>query len=393
MVGGGPAAALLAAACQARGLDVAVVAPQGLVPSPHTLCSFANDMPAALLAERFERCVLVDDDGSVALPAYARVDNAALIAAAAGVRVIKDTVVAVDGGAAVCGSGARVVGRVVVDCTGNGAFVAARQSPAQAVVQTAVGLRVRGPRVDAASFMDWSTRAWGVVDESPPSFLYVLPFDDGTVLFEETALAARPAVSLGLLRRRLETRLAGRGLLRDVVSTELVSIPMNVPLPPVDKGSDVCAFGAAAGLVHPTTGFQVAAAWRLAPEMAAAIAAARDGSPKEIAQAAWNTLWTPERRSTRELLLFALEGALSLQTNREAAAFFRAFFVDDAAAHRWLAGTASPAELRRQMLTMFGAAPWNVRARLLASSKRLPSLFASLLTPRPASPARPEAVQ
>lgn len=390
MVGGGPAAALLAAACGAKGLDVVVVAPQGLMPSPHTLCSFADDLPASLIAERFERCVLVDDDGSVALPAYARVDNAALIAAAAGVRVIKDTVIAIDGGAALCGSGARVVGRVVVDCTGNGAFVSARQQPAQAVAQTAVGLRVRGPRVDAASFMDWSTRAWGIVDESPPSFLYVLPFADGTVLFEETALAARPAVSLGVLRRRLEARLASRGLLRDIVATELVNIPMNVPLPAV---GDVCAFGAAAGLVHPTTGFQVATAWRLAPAVASAIAAARDGSPKEIAQAAWSTLWTPERRATRELLLFALEGALSLQTNREAAAFFRAFFVDDAAAQRWLAGTASPAELRRQMLAMFGAAPWGVRARLLASGKRLPSLFASLLTPRPAAPVRLEAVQ
>ena len=46
----------------------------------------------------------------------------------------------------------------------------------------------------------------------PPSFLYAMPLDDGTVFLEETCLVARPTLPFAVLKRRLERRCAAMGI-------------------------------------------------------------------------------------------------------------------------------------------------------------------------------------
>ena len=226
-----------------------------------------------------------------------------------------------------------------------------------------------------ALFMDWS-RADDVDDEGGPSFLYALVDDDGTLLLEETALAARPAASFDVLRARLERRLRRRGtVIEEVIAEERVHIPLDLPLP--RRGQSMAAFGLAAGMVHPTTGFQIASAIARADAVADAVVAHLDEGPVGVADAVLDTLWTPERRAARALQLFALEVAVGLDDNAAAAAFFRAFFAQPGALS-WLSSTASPSQLRRIMLAMFADAPWSLRARLVGGAPALPSLLRAL---------------
>lgn len=46
----------------------------------------------------------------------------------------------------------------------------------------------------------------------PPSFLYAMPLDDGSVFLEETCLVARPTLPFSALKRRLERRCAAMGI-------------------------------------------------------------------------------------------------------------------------------------------------------------------------------------
>jgi lycopene epsilon-cyclase len=73
-------------------------------------------------------------------------------------------------------------------------------------------------------------------------------------------------------------------------------IPVGGPLPKGDQY--LTAFGAAANLVHPATGFSVSRSLREAPVLADAAAGALEagGGPKEVAGAVWGALWPQEKR-------------------------------------------------------------------------------------------------
>ena len=118
---------------------------------------------------------------------------------------------------------------------------------------------------------------WRGPERTVPTFGYTLPID-GRWLVEETALASRPALGFDELERRLHDRLRADGLvIKHIHGIERVSFPMDVPLPL--RTQRTLGLGAAASLVHPATGYSVAASLRSAPRIAAAIAAqlARSG--------------------------------------------------------------------------------------------------------------------
>lgn len=73
-------------------------------------------------------------------------------------------------------------------------------------------------------------------------------------------------------------------------------IPVGGPLPLPEQ--PMAAFGAAANLVHPATGYSLTRSLREAPAMAAAVKAALDACPDSAAAAAqvWGALWSPEKR-------------------------------------------------------------------------------------------------
>ena len=137
-------------------------------------------------------------------------------------------------------------------------------------------------------------------------------------------------------------------------------IPLDGPPPP--RRPPVVKFGAAAGYVHPSTGFSVAAALRAAPRVAGAIAATA-GRPDAVAAA----VWPLSMRVTRRLHRYGLDVVLRLDAG-QLAAFFDAFF--ELPVETWapyLRLDASPAQVTRTMAALLRRAPRSVRRRLVVN--------------------------
>jgi lycopene epsilon-cyclase len=126
-------------------------------------------------------------------------------------------------------------------------------------------------------FMDY--RDYNIQDtkksafEEIPTFLYAMPLSPTRVFFEETCLAARPALPFSLLQERLEARLEKMGIkVIHMHEEEWSYIPVGGTLP--DTTQQHLGFGAAASMVHPATGYSVVRSLSEAPMYAAAIAGA-----------------------------------------------------------------------------------------------------------------------
>ena len=121
------------------------------------------------------------------------------------------------------------------------------------------------------------------------------------VFFEETSLVARPGLPLKELERRTYLRLEHLGVelkgKHPDEPDELSYIPMGGP--PPDANQRVIAFGAAAALVHPATGYQLCRMLAAAPKVADALITAHreKRTPDAAARAAYAAVWcVPESR-------------------------------------------------------------------------------------------------
>lgn len=365
IIGAGPAGWAAAAACRAEGLEVVLVAPDPEAPFVPTYCVWLDELdgPAReTLAETWPGVEVAFREGMkrrVDRP-YGRFDNerlrGRLRSAAHGAEVWSGVVESVQAE----GEGVRVhlndgrtrTARYVIDCSGASSRLVRREEGGEPAVQTAYGRVIRrSPGANALPMlMDYRPVAAG----EPASFGYVLPFDDGTTLVEETVLAARPPVPPDALESRLDARLAGYGLEdAEVVMTERVFIPMGAPLPEPEQ--PVVAFGAAASMVHPATGYLVGFVLRRAPVLGQALSRARE-EPDPVQRAARvnRSVWPKGLRRTRALHALGLEVLLRLEPER-VAAFFEAFF--DTPRWAWsayLRTDASPTQIALSMATSFG---------------------------------------
>ncbi|MFG0251976.1 MAG: lycopene cyclase family protein [Phycisphaerales bacterium JB038] len=198
------------------------------------------------------------------------------------------------------------------------------------------------------------------------TFLYAMELGDGRYFVEETSLVHRPALTFDVLEDRLAQRLRARGVpVVGVEQAERCLIPMNNPMPLLDQ--QVVGFGAAASMVHPATGYQMARMLRTAPELARAVAlhlGKLGADPKEAARQAWKTIWPDQDVRARKLWMFGLECLLRLepaQTRR----FFEAFF--SLPGEQWkgyMSGTLAPAEIAQVMWGLFRVAPMSLRVSL-----------------------------
>ena len=342
VVGAGPAGLAAAAGCRREGLDVAVVDPQMERTWGHTLGVWTDEIAGLDLDPRVYRdrwpAVQVDLGlGPVVLSrAYARFDNTVLQRVlrdrAAGARFLTCRATGVRTGPdhveVDLSKGSALRARVVVDASGHRPVLLPPEPGPPAAWQTAFGIEARlsgGRPFDGAGVLLMDHRPSG--SARPPSFLYGMRSEDDWWLLEETCLAARPAVATSLLRDRLWGRLRGLGIeVSQVRGEERVRFPMGGPLPGPDRG--VVGFGAAGGMVHPATGYQVGAALSRAPVLARALATALASGPVdpvEIAAAVWRAVWPRRRRQVRLLHLLGLEALLAMdqeQTRRFFAAFF-----------------------------------------------------------------------
>jgi len=400
VVGDGPAGSALAQAATALHVETVLVGPDD--PWTATYATWIDDLAEVSRAEEFVARVVPEIDAhadrSVTLHRpYGMLDNVRLR------EILRETVDHVDDHVTdvrpndVAGrhvvhlaSGGRLDARVVIDTSGWPATFARRltNGPAPAW-QTALGVVLAEPPAGDLGRPTWMDfRPVGRSAETPSTvgpagvstFCYSLPVQDGW-LVEETVLAARPAVEPIALLPRLAARLGRHPdeLLADAVRVEYVRIPMGGRRPHPDQ--PVIAFGAAAGYVHPATGFSIATSLRAAPRVAAAIAhavdLAADGHPipsESIAEA----VWPVSLRRTRVLHDYGLEMMLKLDDD-DVREFFGSFFALDAAEWpAYLRLDSSPNEVSRVMALLFRSVSWPMRRRLMSAN---PTMFARLVRP------------
>lgn len=347
VAGSGPAGWAIAHHCAHRGLDVTLVAPLPTARWPATYGLWEDE------------CALLPPGSDwIAAPArafarsahtlarrYAILDNDSVRAALAhpGIETISDSVEAVHAGPRGCAvtlrSGRPLAATVVINATGP------RPARAPRAEQTAYGI-VLPTAPDEVSFMDW--RAAPGFDAS--TFLYTVPLPGDSVLVEETSLARRPGLSFAELRARL--------LARGIPATgtvERVRIPLDVPIP--RRRRPIIPFGAAAGLVHPATGYSVADTFRLAPQLADALAA-RDW------EGAWQVLWPASARAVHRLRRRGLAVLLGLAPE-QVTEFFEIFFeISPELQRKYLSERADLAGTAEAMLAIFRGADWTLRRRI-----------------------------
>ena len=256
-------------------------------------------------------------------------------------------------------SGSSLRCTVVVDCTGAESRLTTRRGPDVGApipppgFQVAYGVeclvRDLGPYADDAMLLfDYRTDHLPAAEQrAPPTFLYAMPLgtDGGgprRVFFEETSLVARPAVTLAECERRLKLRLAHLGI--DVVEVcadeppELCYIPMGGPRP--DPRQRVVAFGAAAALVHPATGYQLCRALAAAPHLSGALGRAlrQSPDPDRAARAAYAAVWSRQASLQREFALFGGEFLMTLDAEALRGWFAGFFALDEEVWGGFLAG-------------------------------------------------------
>ncbi|OVA08403.1 2-oxoacid dehydrogenase acyltransferase [Macleaya cordata] len=250
-------------------------------------------------------------------------------------------------------------------------------------VQTAYGLEVEvennpyDPSLMVfMDYRDYMKQKVQGLEEEYPSFLYAMPMSPTRVFFEETCLASRNAIPFDQLKKKLMSRLKTMGIrVIKVYEEEWSYIPVGGSLPNTEQKN--LAFGAAASMVHPATGYSVVRSLSEAPKYASVIAkilkqdvyskhaVTHEMSTKNISILAWNTLWPQERKRQRAFFLFGLE--LILQLDIEGIrTFFQTFFrLPNWMWKGFLGSSLSSTDLLLFALYMFILAPNSMRMCLV----------------------------
>jgi lycopene cyclase-like protein len=391
IVGAGPAALLLADACIARGVRVGLLAPD---PTAAWVPNYAMWLDDAIelgvedwLAHRWTVAEVRLASGTRALDrGYALLDGRRAQlellqrCEAAGVELETGTLAHVEhdseGVALQLEGGGVLRGMLVVDASGHlSPFVQREGGPAPAY-QVAWGetCSVAGPLArERMTFMDWTDTGPEEADEPlPPTFLYAMPLADDRLFVEETVLGARltgpPAELFPALARRLHRRLDRLGVQRigEPHELERCIIPMGVALPRGDQRT--LAFGGAASMIHPATGYLLANVLRRRGRVADAIATELQEwvSPGGPSRRIWQAIWTPDEVRAWRLYRFGLVVLCELDRAGIDAFFTEFFALSD---HRWrdfVSARASAAELMGTMLRYYATASPPIRARLSA---------------------------
>lgn len=318
MVGGGPAGRALATRGITAGLSVALIDPQPDRAWPATYGAWADELPdwvpgAAIAATIPEARAFARTEHWLGR-SYVMLSTGALqriLSEDGDVVVVADSVAGLrrDGKSTSVRlrNGDPVTASVVVDASGAGRVLGGRPPTGIRAAQTAVGIVVPDNGDLPRYFMDWRPDHG---HDGWPTFLYAVPVGDGRVLLEETSLARRPAFPGEGLEQRLHDRLAARGIaVPDDAPREHVSFVVDMPV--AQGHGPVVTFGAAAPLIHPATGYSLAAALRLADPVVHAIA---DRLPDAAAAATAGraVVWPRSAQIVHGLRGRGLEAVLSL---------------------------------------------------------------------------------
>ncbi|MEV6719247.1 lycopene cyclase family protein [Lentzea sp. NPDC051208] len=310
VIGGGPAGRALARACAHEGLHTAIVDRRPHRPWTATYGAWADELPPDTPTRSVSTVVRAYAREEHQLQrTYVILDNVKLHELPDTVEVLQRPEPA----------------RYTFNATG------ARKGRAE---QTAVGTVIESDSTET-TLMDWRGKG--------DTFLYTVPLGANRVLVEETCLAGRPAVPLAELRERLHARLAPGA------EEERVRFPLDAPR------AEGNAFGAAAGFIHPATGYSVATSLQLAPRVAAAIKANED--PKHV-------IWPMKARLVHAMRMRGLEALLRLSPD-ETLDFFEVFFrLAPEHQRAYLSGREDVKGTAAAMLALFRMSPGHLRWKL-----------------------------
>lgn len=257
-----------------------------------------------------------------------------------------------------------------IDATGGtSAWVKRERSPSPGY-QTAWGTTIRGSASDLPiqgadmALMDFRP-ASAETPASPPTFVYAMPVGPDSIFVEETVLVADPLVQPESLRNRLRERLRTWGLHeRDELHHERCVIAMGQSLPTTAQAH--LAWGAAAGMVHPASGYSIGHTVRWAHQAAPAIAELVHTamSAQRRQELLWQQVWPRERRRAWRLYRFGRDVLLQMNS-AELGEFFLNFFACDAErALRFMRFDLTDRQLAELMLDFYRAVPGSIRWRL-----------------------------
>ena len=393
VIGGGPAALCIASELNQRGVAVEGIAPEPVDAAwPNTYGIWVDELKVLdlehLIEHRWSDTVsYFGAGGSEAADQplvhgidYCLFDRAALqrywLDRAQGVAWHQDSAERVEAGSehtlVSCASGEVRKARIVIDASGASSPHIRRPDQGPVAGQAAYGVvgRFSKPPIEPGRFVLMDYRCDHLSDEQrlePPTFLYAMDLGDGVFFVEETSLALAPAVPYDVLKQRLQQRLDHRGVqITEVIHEEFCLFPMNLPLP--DRSQPVLAFGGAASMVHPASGYMVGALLRRGPGLADALTAAlADPSlgSADLARRGWQGLWPMELVLRHQLYQFGL-GRLMGFNERLLRTHFSTFF--SLAREDWfgfLTNTLPLPRLMGVMLRLFALSPWELRRGLV----------------------------
>jgi len=200
-----------------------------------------------------------------------------------------------------------------------------------------------------------------------PSFLYAMDLGNDVFFVEETSLASFPALSFDYLKNRLIKRLKNRGIaIETIIHEENCLFPMNLPLPL--RTQPILAFGGAASMVHPASGYMVGSLLRRAPMLAKQLKIYLQDpslSSVQLAQKGWKILWPNELIQRHKLYQYGLKRLMSFD-EKMLRSFFLNFF--QLSTNEWagfLTNTLPLPKLIYVMTKMFLKSPLNIKLGML----------------------------
>lgn len=362
IAGLGPAGRALAHRCLAHGLSVVAVDPHPDRPWLPSYGTWLDELPPWLPPETIAHVVrspsIWTTRRRILHRSYCFLDNTALHKALSvdDATLLPEVAADLDRHSVTLTDGRVIHGRTVIDARG---AVGSRGRAQQSAYGIIVDVDVAAPALDGADawFMDWRLDN-GASERDMPSFFYAIPLNPNTVLLEETCLVGRPPVDQKELRARLSTRLLRRGVVR-TGDERMESVRF-----PVESSRAHGAFGARGGLMHPATGYSVAACLAAADPVAKALA--RHGSVHRA-------VWPMPARAVDTLRRIGLRALLGLDT-RQTAEFFATFFELPLSLQRaYLSGRTDVRGTVKAMRSLYAAAPPDIRHALRTAPFRDPA--------------------
>lgn len=394
MIGGGPAALCIASELHQRGVMVEGIAPHSIqAPWPNTYGIWAKELEVLglenLLEHRWSNTLSFygaggSDSEDQPIPHgldYGLLDRHKLqhywLGHGQGITWHQDHVDRIeltgDLSAVRCASGEQHLARVVIDASGHRSPHIHRPDQGPVAGQAAYGVvgRFSRPPVEPGQFVLMDFRCDHLTAEQrrePPTFLYAMDFGEGVFFVEETSLALAPPVSEAVLKQRLIQRLANADVaITEVIEEEHCLFPMNLPLP--DFNQPLLAFGGAASMVHPASGYMLGALLRRGPGLADALAAALKQHPNlgsaALARRGWQALWPWELVLRHRLFQFGLGRLMGFDEALLRRHFTSFFQLPQEDWSGFLTNTLPLPRLMGVMLRLFAIAPWDVRRGLV----------------------------